>query len=128
MRSLMVGLNNNFYDHRNGIVAGVGNKSTSRTMTLGNVLGSNLTQNRMGANGLLLVGQYNDTIASNYQFVVGTGTSSEPKNGLILDTSGNLTIAGSISANSIHLKDANGKVYEITVDTSGNLVATAQGE
>ena len=32
------------------------------------------------------------------------------------------------AATALYLKDANGKVYEITVDTSGNLVATAQEE
>lgn len=117
MRSVVIGINNNINDLRNGIVAGANNRTT--TTTVGSIIGNNLTQSISGANGLTLMGQYNDTIASNYQFVVGTGTSSAPANGLVLDTSGNLTLLGKATVGTAPVNDMDVATKKYVDDNAG---------
>ena len=126
MRSVCIGFNNNLPDHRNGIVSGAYNSTISQyIMSNGNVLGCNLKLNGNGANGLLLAGQYNAPLENTHQFVVGTGTSSTPKNGLVLDTSSNLTIGGKITVGTAPVNDMDVATKKYVDDNSGGSSYTA---
>ena len=94
------------------ITLGLNDKANKPYTTL---IGSNLeSTNSETDNSFIVLGTYNDPDTSEF-FTIGTGGSSNSKrNGLTLDREGNLTVAGDMSCENLHINSSKiGKEGEI---------------
>lgn len=71
-------------------------------------------------------GKYNvEDTTKTYAHIVGNGTSSKRSNAHTIDWNGNAWFAGNVEGTALIVKSPNGTRYQITVDDSGTLNASA---
>lgn len=82
-----------------------------------------LAQQSSSQTGTVIIGGQNNSTSPTYASFAGTGVTLNGAS--IVVSTGSLFLSGS-SSQGIHLQSPNGTEYKITVDNSGNLVATEQ--